>query len=284
VLDVSATELEEAYRRCDEIARSSNFYNGFRLLPPNKHRALSAVYAFLRQCDDVSDDPGTLEQKEAAFSEWRRLLNEGMENRISGHPTLPALIDTIRDFKIPVEYFHLLMVGTESDLRVSSYPTFSDLQTYCYHVASVVGLICIHIFGFEDPGAKKSAEACGIAFQLTNILRDIKEDLARNRIYIPLEDLERFQYTEDDLRHEVEDNRFRSLMAFEAERARSFYEQARPLIKMLSKDSRSCFRAMYESYATILSRIQQKNYQVFGERIRLGPAEKFQILLKALIT
>jgi phytoene synthase len=279
----SASQLDASYRLCDTFAQKSNFYSGFRLLPSRKHRALSAVYAFLRQCDDISDTDGSVEDKKQEYAKWKTLFEEAMHGGSSAVPTLPALRDAVRTFGIPLEYFFQLMEGTQMDLTIASYGTFEELYRYCYHVASVVGLICIHIFQFQDPRATECAKACGIAFQLTNILRDVKEDLQRGRIYLPAEDLQRFQYSPDDLRREIRDARFVNLMKFEADRARSYYEKAAPLTDMLERDSRPAFRAMFESYRALLKHIEKNNYDVLSRRVRLRKDEKLGIMLRALV-
>lgn len=281
--EVSTAQLQASYRLCEAFARKSNFYSGFRLLPGRKHRALSAVYAFLRQCDDISDTDGSVDEKIKEFARWKALFEDAMRGGITDVPTFPALRDAVQAFEIPLEYFFKLMEGTQMDLTISTYATFDDLYRYCYHVASVVGLICIHIFQFREPKAIECAEACGIAFQLTNILRDIKEDLQRGRLYLPAEDLSRFQYTTDDLENETRDSRFSALMKFEADRAREYYEKAAPLTAMLERDSRSAFLAMFESYRSLLKHIEKNNYDVFTRRVRLRKDEKIGIMLRALV-
>ena len=275
------TTLEDSYSNSEKVARGSNFYSGFRLLPAKKRRALCAVYAFMRQCDDISDNEGGVEEKRVRFAEWRAMFEEAMRGGYAHHHTLPALRDTVRAFHIPVDYLRKLIDGTEMDLTAARYATFDDLYSYCYRVASVVGLVCIHIFEFQEEGAKEQAEACGIAFQLTNILRDVKEDLQRDRIYLPLEDMQRFKYTEDDLRRGVIDERFRKLMRFEVERARAFYTKGRPLARLIERDSRPAFRAMYGSYEAILRHIERRKYDVLTKRVRLKPLEKMRILFES---
>lgn len=279
----SAAQLAASYRLCDTYAQKSNFYSGFRLLPARKHRALSAVYAFMRQCDDISDTDGSVEDKKQEYARWKALFEEAMRNQSSPVPTFPALRDAVRTYNIPLEYFSHLMEGTQMDLTITSYETFEQLYRYCYHVASVVGLICIHIFQFQDPRAIECAEACGIAFQLTNILRDVKEDLQRGRIYLPAEDLRRFEYSPEDLRREIRDARFTGLMKFEADRARSYYEKAAPLADLLERDSRAAYRAMFESYHSLLKHIEKNNYDVLSRRVRLRKDEKIGIMLRALV-
>jgi len=279
----ASPSLDVAYRQCESIARGSNFYAGLRLLPTRKRQALSAVYAFMRLCDDISDDEGNVNEKRRQFLQTRDMFDLAMGQESTGHPTLLALRDTIHTYHIPVDYFHEVIDGTEMDLTTSSYQTFEQLYHYCYQVASVVGLICIHIFGYQDDQARKYAVACGIAFQLTNILRDVWEDLQRNRVYLPLEDLRRFGYTEEEMRHKVVNEHFCALMAFEVERARAYYAEARSLLELIERDSRPALWAMLESYQTILRRIEQRGYDVLCERVRLQRGDKWRIALKALL-
>ncbi len=265
------------------MTRQSNFYAGFRLLPTLKFRSFSAVYAFMRQCDDISDEPASVEEKAKKFQIWRSVFNRAMEGDASAHPMLPALIDTVRRFHIPHKLFHQLIDGTEMDLTANRYETFDQLLKYCYHVASVVGLISIYLFGYKDQSqAQECAEACGIAFQLTNILRDVKEDFQNDRVYLPQEDLRRFNYSERELAKQTKDERFYALMQFEADRATHYYEKARPLLQLIDRDSRAAFWSMYLSYRTILRQIQARNFPVFFERVRLSQGQRLGIVLKAL--
>ena len=274
--------LNDSYRRCQELARSSSFYAGLRLLPSSKRRALTAVYAFMRQCDDISDTEGNEAEKRQRFVQIRRRLDLALAGDFAKDETLPALRDTIGLFQIPTHYFHQVIDGTEMDLTCSTYATFEELHRYCYHVASVVGLICIHIFGFRDPRANEYAIDCGIAFQLTNILRDIREDLDRNRIYLPLEDLQRFNYSEWDLRRQVKNDCFQALMAFEIDRTESYYSKASALIGLLERDSRRAFTAMFEGYWTLLQRIKKHSSSVLDKRLRLNATDRLRVAIKAL--
>jgi phytoene synthase len=236
----------------------------------------------MRQCDDISDNDGNLDDKRELFLQTREELDRTLKIGQTDSSILWALRDTINTYKIPHEYFHRVIDGTEMDLCTTNYQSFEDLYQYCYLVASVVGLICIEIFGYKDIQAKKHAIACGIAFQLTNILRDVKEDLERDRVYLPLEDLDRFNYAKPDIRNQIVDNRFQSLMAFEVQRTKKFYDEADPLVGLLDRDSRPAFSAMLESYKTILRHIEQRGYDVFTERVRLQPKDKWRIALKSL--
>jgi len=185
--------LEESSAWCERIARSEakNFYYSFVLLSRPKRRAMCAIYAFMRYCDDLSDDDG-VPDKAAAIARWSSDLEAALAGRAGEHALWPAFIDAVNRYRIPHEYFRDMIAGISSDLMPRRIRTFDELYDYCYHVASVVGLTIIHIFGFESPDALRLAEKCGIAFQLTNILRDVSEDAGKDRVYLPAEDLARF--------------------------------------------------------------------------------------------
>ncbi len=191
----------DSYAECNRIARGahSSFYLAFFGLPRDKRNALFALYAFMRLIDNVSDEPGDLEAKRRGLARWRGMLDEAIAGETSGHAILPALADSITRFSIPTRYFHDLILGAEMDLTVATYATFDQLSEYCYRVAGTVGLTCLHVFGFRDPRDPDLAERLGLAFQLTNIIRDVKADLEMGRVYLPQEDLERFGCTKNDL-------------------------------------------------------------------------------------
>ncbi len=275
--------LIASYRSAEEVARSrSNFYYSFIVLPSKKRRAFCAVYAFMRYCDDVSDGNASVEDKRAMLRDWRSKLDAAFSGSFQQNPILPAFRDTVNNFSIPAEYFHWIIDGAEMDLDVFRYETFNDLYKYCFNVASAVGLVCLQIFGFREERAKKYAEQCGMAFQLTNILRDVKEDAERGRIYLPVEDLRKFGYTAEELQRGVMDDRFRRLMKFEAERAREYYSAARNLLPLVEEESRPALWAMIAIYERILDRIVQRRFDVFRDPIHLAGTEKICIALKAL--
>src|SRR5712671_5061366 len=193
------TGLEESYTYCRAVAkaRAKNFYYSFVLLDADRKNAMCAVYAFMRYCDDLSDEPGAAREP---LERWRIALDHALAGRYDGHPTLPAFHDTVQRYKIPPQYFHEMIDGVSSDLQPRRIQTFDQLYRYCYQVASVVGLTTIHVLGFDSREALPLAEKCGVAFQLTNILRDIGEDAGLGRIYLPAEDMQRFGVTVDDLK------------------------------------------------------------------------------------
>ncbi len=274
--------VADSYRWCADEARreARNFYYAFRLLPPDKHRAICAVYTFFRLSDDLADDPGrTADQKRAALAQWRHDTHAALANEVPGHPLWPAFADAAQRFAIPHHVFEDMIDGMVSDLEPRRIATFDELYRYCYQVASVVGISVIHIFGFTDPRAPLLAEKCGIAFQLTNILRDVQEDFERSRVYLPQQDLEQFGVAT------IEDSpAFRELLRMEGARARAYFDEAWPLLGMIHPTSRASLQALMEIYSTLLQRIAQKDYDVLSQRIRLSGAEKTWVMVKSLFS
>ncbi len=277
-------ELIASYQCAEEVARkrARNFYYSFIVLPPEKRRAICAVYSFMRYSDDVSDGSASVYDKRQLLQRWRAHLNAGLAGDFGQNPILPAFHDSVRRFSIPDQYFHWIIDGAEMDLTQTRYQTFEDLYRYCFHVASAVGLVCLQIFGYRDERARKYAEYCGIAFQLTNILRDIKEDAQMDRVYIPRDDLDRFHYDISALKNGTADRRFLGLMAFETERAREYYEKGRKLLPLIDRSSRPALWAMVEIYSRILNKIVHHGFDVFRHRARLSIPEKTGIALRAL--
>jgi len=276
-------EVEQSYQYCCRIARSraKNFYDSFLLLSAQQRKAMCAIYAFMRYCDDLSDEPGATQ---AAIERWRAEMEEALEGRFSEHPLWPAFHHTVRRFGIPHDYFREMIDGVLSDLDPRRFESFEQLYRYCYQVASVVGLTTIHIFGFDTRSALPLAEKCGVAFQLTNILRDIREDAERGRVYLPAEDLRRFGVTEDALRAGDRSEAFVRLMRFEASRARTYYDESRPLLDLIHQRSRSSLLALVSIYSRLLERIEGSNYDVFTRRVRLSPWEKSWIVVRAMVS
>ena len=273
--------IDQSYDYCIRVARSRarNFYYSFVLLSRQQRKAMCAIYAFMRHCDDLSDEPGA---SRVALDEWRKELDAALDGRFGSHPLWPAFHHTVRRFGIPHEYLHEMIEGVASDLEPRVFQTFDELYRYCYQVASVVGLTVIHIFGFDTPSALPLAEKCGVAFQLTNILRDIREDAGRGRIYLPAEDLHRFGVAEDDLRTGNRSPEFLRLMQFEGARARGYYNESAPLLDLIHPRSRPSLWALIGIYSSLLDRIEGSNYDVFRRRVRLSAFEKSRIILRAL--
>ena len=278
----SPERVRESYAECNRIARGakSSFYLAFFGLPRPKRNALCALYAFMRLVDDVADEAGTLEAKQAGLARWRTMLDEAVSGRTGAHPILPALADTIARFEMPSRYFHDLILGAEMDLTIKSYATFDRLSEYCYRVAGTVGLTCLHVFGFRDPHAPDLAERLGLAFQLTNILRDVRKDFEMDRVYLPEEDLARFGCRAGDL-HGPLTPALRELLAFEAARAWRLYEEGAPLVHLVNAESRATLWALVRTYSTLLARIETEDFDVFSARISLSSAEKIQYLVTA---
>jgi phytoene synthase len=273
---------DRSYEYCRRVARrrAKNFYYSFVLLSRPQRRAMCAIYAFMRYCDDLSDEPGATR---AGIERWRAEMEEALAGRFSGHPVWPAFYHTVRRFGIPHDYFREMIAGVFSDLEPRAFETFDQLYRYCYQVASVVGLTTIHIFGFDTRSALPLAEKCGVAFQLTNILRDIREDAERGRIYLPAEDLRRFGVSADGLRAGQRDGAFERLMAFEAERARAYYNESRPLLDLIHPRSRKSLWALIAIYSRLLERIEESGFDVFRQRVRLPLWEKSWIVWRALV-
>jgi 15-cis-phytoene synthase len=280
---VSTVKLAQSYAACEAIARraASSFFPAFRLLPRRQRRAMCALYAFLRIADDISDEPATDRDKERRLKDWRAGLNRALTGDYT-HAIYPALHDTIRSYAIPEQYFFDALDGVEMDAAPRTYVTFSDLEKYCYRVAAVVGLACIHIWGFDGARAVEYAVSAGIAFQLTNILRDLGEDAARGRIYLPAEDLERFGYAADRLHRNERDESYRALMRFEIDRARGLYDAAWPLVPLLRPPGRAVFLVMARTYRALLDEMQRRDYDVFSQRIRVGRCRKLLLALSAV--
>ena len=260
----------------------SNFFYSFLFLPKAKRDAIIDVYRFCREIDDIVDDiveqQGTLAQAQAALNEWRADLDA----LYAGQPRLPIahrLQRVLEQFPMPKEYFEEMINGCEMDLQHHRYETFDELYQYCYRVASITGLMCIEIFTYRSPQTREYAINLGLALQLTNILRDLKEDAARGRIYLPLEDLRRFGYSEEDLMNDVINDSFLALMRFECDRARSFYHRAEALLPAEDRSTLVAARTMGKIYFRLLQQIERFNYDVFNHQVRLHRPERFLIAL-----
>ncbi len=274
--------VEQSYEYCCSVAqrRARNFYYSFVLLSKPQRQAMCAIYAFMRYCDDLSDDE-TQSDRAGAIARWRADLESALEGRFSGHPLWPAFHHAVRTYEIPHRYFFDMIEGVSSDLEPRTISTFDELYRYCYLVASVVGLTIIHIFGFESPEALPLAEKCGIAFQLTNILRDVREDAGNGRVYLPSEDLERFSVPTDSFRAAEATEALREVLRFEASRAEWYYSAGLPLVRLVAPRSRASLWALIEIYHQLLRRIEASNFEVLKHRVRVPTANKAWIVVQA---
>ena len=307
------SQLAVAYSVCRSIARSSakNFYYAFLALPRHKREALCAVYAYMRRCDDISDDASLpVRERRLKLADWLDTFHRVMQGNPSDDPVLIALSDAQRRFKIPIHLLDQLALGTAMDLAEEAdddepefargkfqetaektndaqptirYATFDDLYQYCYRVASVVGLVCIRIFGYRDPMAEPLAERCGLAFQMTNIIRDVKEDASMGRVYLPEEDLAKFQLDPAELQGTPDPARWRPLLALEADRAREFYRAGEELIPYISEDSQPALWVLITIYHQLLEKIASQEYDVFTNRISLTSWQKLKVLGKGFV-
>jgi phytoene synthase len=304
------TQLVMAYSVCKGVTRTAakNFYYAFLVLPRRKREALCAVYAFMRRCDDIADDPSVLlPDRRQKLNIWLDALHSAQQGQPTDDAILLALTDAQRRYHIPAGLLDELAHGTAMDIvgndmeaahiedaEVSTkttgtagltiqYQTFEDLRAYCYRVASVVGLVCIHIFGYRDPAAEPLAENCGLAFQLTNIIRDVKEDAAMGRIYLPQEDLAKFNLSAFELVKTPDPAHFRPVLALEADRAREFYAAGDALIPYVSEDSQPALWVLVTIYRSLLAKIAEKEYDVFTAKVSLSTSEKLRILAKGFL-
>jgi phytoene synthase len=325
-------ELDVSYDYCASVARRarSNFYYTFALLPLEKRRAMYAVYAYLRELDDIADGPMSLEwqalgEKSLAaetlildqqtvserlqlirmpesplwqdiplstldLSQQHRLqrlesARQQFESALAGEahgPILPALVETIRAYNIPTEYFLAVMQGVAADIAGHDYATWPELRTYCYRVASVVGLICLHIWGYRDERAFPPAIACGLAFQLTNILRDLGEDAANGRIYLPREELVAAGYSDTELVEGLVNPGYERLLEQQIARARGLYTEAEELPRYLERDGQRIYAAMFATYRALLDKVSEQRAELLQHRIRIGRWHKVWIAARAL--
>ena len=272
-------ELKPAYAHCRQVTRreARNFYFAFLTLPPSQRRAICAVYAFCRLCDDAVDAHTSQERKLAALAELRANLQQAYAGRPAG-PVFLALADTAARRAIPQAYLDEIIQGVETDLVKTRYRDFDELRLYCYRVASVVGLVCLQIFGYRDPAAQEYAVDLGLAMQLTNILRDVNEDLTMGRIYLPQDEIARFGYSEAGLQERVHNEALIRLLEFQAQRARQYFQSGFRLLPYLSRRSRACPAVLGALYSGVLDRIEAANYDVLsGRRISLTTGEKLRI-------
>jgi phytoene synthase len=272
-----------AYEHCEAVTRAaaSNFYWGFRLLPQERRRALSAVYAFCRAADDIADEPGERREPARLLARWRAELDAAYAGR-PRHPIGIALADAASRFALPRAHFEAVIDGVAMDLSRTRYETWEgDLERYCWAVAAAVGLLAIEIFGYRNPSARDYAVNLGLAFQLTNILRDVAEDARRGRIYLPRADLERFGCAEADVLAGRLTDALRATMAFECARAGEYYGRARFSLAEEDRQSMAPAEAMRLIYEQLLRRVMFRRWDVFGPKVRLTRPEKAALAVAA---
>jgi phytoene synthase len=244
---------------------------------------MCVLYAFMRHTDDLADDPATsVDERRSRLEEWRAQLKTALNGGPPRGKILPALVDVIARHRVPDEYLREVIAGVESDLAPRQFETFDDLSRYCYQVAGAVGLCCIHVWGFDDERARACAVDCGLALQLTNILRDLGEDARLGRIYLPQCDLRQFGYSATDLKSHVRNDAFRELMRFEISRARQFYERGAQLHDYLPRPGRRILSAMLRIYGGLLDEIERRDYDVYSCRVRLSTTRKLAITVQSL--
>ena len=295
--------LDESYEYCRVLTRRTahNFRFSFLTLPHEKRRSMNALYAFNRITDDLGDDPEvSLDLRRAQLAAWRQSVRAALGNprddvrpvdlpktaevaTLQTHPALPAVVDMVARHHIPHEHLLAVIDGVEMDLHPLDVDTFADLERYCYRVAGAVGLCCIHVWGFHDERAKSLAIDCGLALQLTNILRDLGEDASQGRVYLPREDLVRFSYPSDELGRHVLDDRFRTLMRFEVDRARGYYAKSEQLLAYLDRPGKPILRAMLDIYGGLLKEIERRGFDVFSERVSLAKWKKLWFAGRAIL-
>ena len=281
----SNAELESAYADCRNITRreAKNFYYAVVTLPQDKRKAIYAAYSFCRQCDDSVDEAASPEAKLSALAYMQDNLDLAFQGR-AATPVFLALADTADRYDIPQAYFSEIIRGVESDLIKTRYRDFDELREYCYRVASVVGLVCLQIFQYRDPAAREYAVDLGLAMQLTNIIRDVREDWDMGRVYLPQDEMARFGYTEEQLAAGIHNDAFVELLRFQGQRARSYFRSGFKLLPYLSRRSRACPAALGAIYSRLLDRIEASGYDVLNrQRLALSGGEKARIAARAWV-
>lgn len=288
--------LGGAYKACRKIARreAKNFYYSFVALPAERRNAICAIYAFMREADDIADDESRpIAERRERLDAWLDSWHAAASGGASASPVFVAVRDAVHRFRIPLALLDELVTGVAMDLKQDAggapetYESFRELYRYCYLVASVVGLVCIRIFGYRDLRAERLAEETGIAFQLTNILRDVAEDAGRNRVYLPLDDLAAHQVSLESLLHRTPDMpptaQERALLAAMGRRADRFYKSAAQLLPLIDSESRPALWVLVSIYRAVLRRIQRANYDVFSRRATVPLPVKLTILCAGIV-
>ena len=278
------TELEKAYTFCRQVAHrlGPNFSIGFRFLPPSKRRAVYAIYAFCRFVDDAVDEGSRIKVYER-IDAWKEELERCYEGTPK-HPATVALADTVANYPVPKSAFIDLIEGCCQDLTKNRYENFHELMGYSDLVATTISTMSLSIFGFKDPVAIDRGRDLATAFQLTNILRDIGEDIRKDRVYLPADEMRTFGVSVEDIQSQRVMPEFRELMCFQVQRVRKYYHRAEALLEMVDPDVRRCTYLMGAVYYQVLERIEKEDYRVFGHRIGLTLVEKIRLVANAYVT
>jgi 15-cis-phytoene synthase len=298
-LSPAIPSLSESYEACRVLTRRTahNFRFSFLTLPREQRRSMNALYAFNRITDDLGDDESwPIDQRRVRLAAWRESIRAALavappnaavsfsSSLLNVGRYLPAIADMVARHRVPPEYLFAVIDGVEMDLHPVEVATFEELESYCYHVAGAVGLCCIHVWGFRAaPPVSQLAIDCGLALQLTNILRDLAEDTDRSRVYLPRKDLDRFGYSIGDLQHRVRDHRYRDLMQFEVDRAKTYYARGEQLIEHLEPPGQPILRAMLDIYGGLLREIERRNFDVFSQRVTLPKWKKLWFAGRAVL-
>ena len=275
---------------CDELARRTgkNFYHSFRVLPRQERQDMATLYAFMRQTDDLADEPGTDDIRLGRLDQWQAVVAAALDGRdpdaVDADPMLPALVEMVGRRDIPAEHLFTVIDGCRSDVGGVAIETFAELQDYSYRVAGVVGLCCLQIWGHDGSEAARSkAIDTGLAMQLTNILRDLPEDTREDRFYLPKEDLDRFGVTRAQLAKGYQTDEYLKLMGFECQRAAGLYGRAESLMGHLEKPGRKALAAMLKIYGGLLDEIERRDYDVYSARVRVSTVRKFAAVVRAML-
>ena len=277
-------DLATSYKECEKLVKSqsTSFYLASKTLPSHKRKAIYAIYAFCRLCDDIVDNDNKPSKKKLALDEMRSSL-QSVNKSSYQNPIIFAVNDVINTYEIPIAYFKDLILGMESDIDFVKFNNFEELKVYCYRVASTVGLMCLNIFGYEDGKCKELAKDLGIAMQLTNIVRDIKEDFELGRVYLPKADLDNSGFKYDDLKNGNMNANFDKLIKIQISRAEKYFSNSKPLINLVSKDSQICLELIDEVYIKLLKQMNKKPNLILRQRTKLTFMNKIHLIIKCYV-
>jgi len=275
--------IEEAYRYCQKVTHRGgpHFSVGFRFLPPQKRKAIYAVYAFCRYADDIVDEPQN-ESPETILKKWEEELHRCYRQEPT-HPISIALSDALLHYPIPISGFLGLIEGCRMDLSPSRYPTFEALKVYCDRVATTIRDLSLPVFGYSEPSAFVYGEALSTALQLTNIVRDIGEDMDRCRIYLPLDEIQACGYSEQELLGKIKNTAFIRLIQFQCQRIRDLFQQSLPLVPLVEEDARLALSLMREVYIALVNQIEKRPFDIFDRQIRLSWIQRGNVVIKQLL-